>query len=45
VEVCPEKAIIEDDTQYIITDDCIECGLCLKECPLEAIKANNNHKK
>ncbi|MCK4827477.1 4Fe-4S binding protein [bacterium] len=45
VEVCPEKAIVEDDTQYIITDDCIECGLCLKECPLDAIKGNNNNNK
>lgn len=22
----------------IITDDCISCGMCLEECPLEAIQ-------
>ncbi len=44
VDVCPEKAIVEDDTQYIITGDCIECGQCLNECPLEAIVGNGKKK-
>jgi len=22
---------------YVITEDCIACGACLSECPLEAI--------
>ncbi len=22
---------------YIITDDCISCGACVSECPVEAI--------
>ena len=23
---------------FIITDDCVACGSCLPECPVEAIK-------
>jgi ferredoxin len=23
---------------YIITDDCINCGACIPECPVECIK-------
>jgi len=27
---------------YIITDDCVSCGSCLPECPVEAIKEGDD---
>lgn len=38
--VCPVDCIHggEDDEQcYIHPDDCIDCGLCILECPADAI--------
>ncbi len=38
VVVCPVECFYGDDTQlYIDPDDCICCGACLPECPVEAI--------
>jgi Pyruvate/2-oxoacid:ferredoxin oxidoreductase delta subunit len=32
----------EDDTQYFIKDDCIRCGECAEQCPVEAILEYEN---
>ncbi|HEX7082888.1 MAG TPA: ferredoxin family protein [Gaiellaceae bacterium] len=40
VEVCPVDCIHSDDNaeQYFINpDECIDCGACEPECPVEAI--------
>ena len=40
VDVCPVDCIhaTDDDAQYYIDpDECIDCGACEPECPVEAI--------
>ena len=40
VEVCPVDCIHTDDAAdmyYIDPDECIDCGACEPECPVEAI--------
>lgn len=38
VEVCPVDCIHEGPDQYYIhPDECIDCGVCEPECPVEAI--------
>lgn len=38
VEVCPVDCIYEADDQfYIQPDECIDCGACEPECPVQAI--------
>ena len=38
VEVCPVNCFYEvDDRLYIHPDECIDCGVCVPECPAEAI--------
>ena len=38
VEVCPVDCIYEAEDQYYINpDECIDCGACEPECPVEAI--------
>jgi len=40
VEVCPVDCIhaTDDDTMYYIDpNECIDCGVCVPECPVEAI--------
>ncbi|HEY7909544.1 MAG: 4Fe-4S dicluster domain-containing protein [Thermomicrobiales bacterium] len=40
VEVCPVDCIHatdEDDMYYIDPNECIDCGVCAPECPVEAI--------
>ena len=38
VAVCPVDCIYEGDDQYYINpDECIDCGACEPECPVEAI--------
>ena len=40
VEVCPVDCFYEDDKMlYIHPDECIDCGACIPECPVEAIFA------
>ena len=33
------------DFMYIIMDSCTLCGLCVKNCPVAAIRDGNNRKK
>ena len=38
VDVCPVECIYEADDQfYIHPEECIDCGACEPECPVEAI--------
>ena len=38
VDVCPVECIYEGETQlYIHPDECIDCGACEPECPVNAI--------
>lgn len=38
VEVCPVDCFHEGPTSLVIDpDECIDCGLCEPECPVEAI--------
>ena len=39
VDVCPVDCIYEGEQQlYIHPDECIDCGVCEPECPVDAIK-------
>ena len=43
VAVCPVDCIYEgDDMYYINPDECIDCGACEPECPVEAIFADDS---
>ena len=45
VEVCPVDCFYEGENMLVINpDECIDCGVCDPECPVEAIKpeAENN---
>ena len=38
IDVCPVDCIHETDLMLVIDpDDCIDCGACEPECPVEAI--------
>jgi ferredoxin len=38
VVVCPMECFVADERMlYIDPDDCIDCGACIPECPVEAI--------
>jgi NAD-dependent dihydropyrimidine dehydrogenase PreA subunit len=38
IDVCPVDCIYETDRMLVIQpDECIDCGACLAECPVEAI--------
>jgi ferredoxin len=42
VEVCPVDAFREGKNMLVIDpDDCIDCGLCIPECPVNAICAGD----
>ena len=43
VSVCPVDCIYEgEDMYYINPDECIDCGACEPECPVEAIFAEDD---
>jgi len=42
VAVCPVECFYEGDDQlYINPEECIDCGLCVPECPVDAIYADD----
>lgn len=42
VSVCPVDCIYESSDQYYINpDECIDCGACEPECPVEAIYSDD----
>jgi|TARA_B110000263_G_scaffold12559_1_gene10569 ferredoxin len=43
VEVCPVDCFYEGPDMLVINpDECIDCGVCEPECPVDAIIADNN---
>ena len=41
VEVCPVDCFYEGKNMLVIKpDECIDCGVCEPECPVDAIKAD-----
>ncbi len=39
VDVCPVDCFYEGETMLVIhPDECIDCGVCVPECPVDAIK-------
>ncbi|MCL2397904.1 MAG: NADH-quinone oxidoreductase subunit NuoF [Defluviitaleaceae bacterium] len=40
---CPAK-VCTDLVQYVITDKCIGCGICAKECPVNCISGERREK-
>ena len=41
VEVCPVDCFYEGENMLVIRpDECIDCGVCEPECPVDAIKAD-----
>ena len=44
VDVCPVNCFYEGVTMLVIhQDDCIDCGICEPECPVEAIVPDSHH--
>jgi ferredoxin len=42
VEVCPVDCFYEGENMLVINpDECIDCGVCVPECPAEAIFADS----
>jgi ferredoxin len=43
VEVCPVDCFYEGENMLVIhPDECIDCGVCVPECPAEAIVADTD---
>jgi ferredoxin len=43
VEVCPVDCFHEGPNMLVIDpDECIDCGLCEPECPVQAIKSDDD---
>ena len=42
VEVCPVDCFYEGENMLVINpDECIDCGVCVPECPIDAIEAES----
>lgn len=45
VEVCPVDCFYEGENMLVIhPDECIDCGVCEPECPIEAILPDTDEK-
>ena len=45
VEVCPVDCFYEGENMLVINpDECIDCGVCEPECPIDAIVADVDYK-
>ena len=43
VEVCPVNCFYEGENMLVINpDECIDCGVCEPECPIDAIKPDTD---
>ena len=43
VEVCPVDCFYEGENMLVIhPDECIDCGVCEPECPIDAIEPDTN---
>jgi ferredoxin len=43
VEVCPVDCFYEGENMLVISpDECIDCGVCVPECPEDAIISDND---
>jgi ferredoxin len=43
VDSCPVEAFHEGPNMLVINpDECIDCGVCVPECPIDAIKADED---
>ena len=43
VEVCPVDCFYEGENMLVIhPDECIDCGVCEPECPVDAIEPDTN---
>ena len=43
VEVCPVDCFYEGENMLVINpDECIDCGVCEPECPIDAIEAESD---
>ena len=43
VEVCPVDCFYEGENMLVINpEECIDCGVCEPECPIDAIKADSD---
>lgn len=41
VDVCPVDCFYEGENMLVINpEECIDCGVCVPECPIEAIQAD-----
>jgi ferredoxin len=44
VEVCPVDCFYEGDNMLVINpEECIDCGVCQPECPIDAILPDTEH--
>jgi len=44
VEYCKEKAIkIKRGVSELDTDSCVQCGVCIRSCPFDLLKADDSH--
>jgi len=46
VEVCPVDCFYEGENMLVINpDECIDCGVCEPECPINAIVADTSYEE